>query len=381
MRKTLYITSWTDDVALLARQAEGFWEVSSLGDIADAPGEIASGRYDFLLFDIDLTGAYSLELLASICSMPAHPPVVILSREYCLIFLKAAISLGVRCYFTIPYDFKRVRERIERFLDEGSAVSSPGVCGAGDSGVIPLSGEVARSFIGTSRVSSRIRSEIAAVCACPDPVLITGETGSGKELVARIIHDNSLVFNGPYKAENVSCIPPTLAESVLFGSVRGGYTDALDAVGLIEASNGGSLFLDEIGELDLALQPKLLRVLEDGKVKPVGSVARRPVSFRLICATNRDLASLVATGKFRKDLFFRLDVLRIEIPPLRERPEDIPLLAAYRLAGCRKRLSPDALDKLTLYRWPGNVRQLFNCLSRAARSSRTDVIYPEQIRF
>lgn len=380
MLKVLYLTSRTDDVAYLARQAEAFWEVHSLRDTAAAPREISRVRYEFLLLDLDLTGANSLELLESISSMRGHPPVFILSREYCLFFLKAAMNLGVRGYFTIPYDFKCIKERIEALCADRDEPSAREDCCIGNAPTT-LSGEVAKSFIGESRVSLRLLADIAALCACPEPVLITGETGSGKDIVARIIHDNSLVSTGPYKAENVSCIPPSLAESLLFGTVRGAYTDAVESVGLIEAANGGSLFLDEIGDLDRSLQPKLLRVLEDGRVMRVGSVASRPVSFRLICATNRDLSSLVASGNFRQDLFFRLDVLRLEIPPLRERPDDIPLLAAHRLAGSRKRLSPDALDKLYRYRWPGNVRQLFNCLSRAVRTSRTDVIYPDQIRF
>lgn len=372
----------------LAHQAEGVWDVSSLRCLVETPRVIVGGRYDFLLFDIDLTGVNSLELLEEVCSVQGHAPVFILSRECCLSFLKETMFIGARDYFTIPFDFRRVRDRIDCLLadvydgfDERGGIYS-GSCGeAGVSGAVTLSGKLANSFIGLSKRSLQLRADIAAVCAYPEPVLITGETGTGKDIVAHIIHENSLVSKGPYKAENVSCIPPSLADSLLFGTVRGCYTDAVDSVGLIEAANGGTLFLDEIGMLDRALQPKLLRVLEDETVIRVGSTVGRAVSFRLICATNCDLGSLVSTGGFRKDLFYRIDVLRIAIPPLRERPEDIPLLASYRLAGCRKRLSSQALDKMYRYPWPGNVRQLFSCLSRAVRSSRTEVIYPDQIRF
>jgi transcriptional regulator with PAS, ATPase and Fis domain len=211
--------------------------------------------------------------------------------------------------------------------------------------------------------------------------LITGETGSGKELVAKMIHSYSTVSTGPYAILNSSCIPSTLAESILFGTLPGSYTGAVDVKGLFEEANHGSLFLDEIGELDSGLQAKFLRVLEDKQVSRLGSHLKKRVEFRLITATNRSLNQLVSAGLFREDLFYRLEVFRLETPPLRAHPEDIPLLSRGILEKNHKVLSNDAIDKLIGYSWPGNVRQLFHCLLRACASCDSDIIPPEKILF
>jgi transcriptional regulator with PAS, ATPase and Fis domain len=208
-----------------------------------------------------------------------------------------------------------------------------------------------------------------------------GESGTGKEVISRIIHENSPYSQGTLYSLNVSCIPESLAESELFGTVRGAYTDAEMSPGIFESATGGSVFLDEIGELSQPLQPKLLRVLEEKTVRPVGGRQAKPVSFRLICATNRDLYQAADRGTFRYDLLFRIDVLRVEIPPLRERLDDIPLLARHWLTRYRKDISKTAIERLCGYAWPGNVRELHACLSRAANDSRGDVIHPDSIRF
>jgi two-component system response regulator HydG len=205
------------------------------------------------------------------------------------------------------------------------------------------------------------------------PVLITGESGTGKELIARAIHENGNRAGRAFVRENCAAIPESLLESELFGYRRGAFTGALqDKKGLFEEGDGGCVFLDEIGEMSLNMQAKLMRVLQEGEIRPVGASATIHVDVRLISATNQDLRRLVAEGRFREDLFFRLNVVPIELPPLRERVEDIPILvetflrrAAERAGRPPKKLEPDALDCLVHHRWPGNIRELENEISRA----------------
>jgi serine/threonine-protein kinase PknK len=215
------------------------------------------------------------------------------------------------------------------------------------------------------------------------PVLVTGESGSGKELVARAIHRNGPRGTGPFVSENCSAIPEGLLESTLFGHVRGAFTGASRPhAGLFEIASGGTLFLDEIGEMSLAMQTKLLRVLEDGEVRPVGSERPRKVDVRIVAATHRDLSSMVDEGTFRRDLFYRLNVIRIDVPPLRARSGDVEILARHFIAKHARspaiRLSRSALDALSAYSWPGNVRQLENELRRALVLT-DGVISPEHL--
>ena len=219
------------------------------------------------------------------------------------------------------------------------------------------------------------------------PVLIEGESGTGKELIANAIHFNSNRRNQPIISENCGAITSTLLESELFGHVKGAFTGAIkEKKGLFELAHKGTLFLDEVGDMDLDMQKKLLRVLEEGEIRRVGGKDVIKVDVRLITATNKNLRELVLQGKFREDLFWRLNVIRIRIPPLRERKEDIPLLAEYFLdkiakerGGERKRLSAAALRKMLSYDWPGNVRELQHSLERAHLLARSSVIKEEDI--
>jgi transcriptional regulator with PAS, ATPase and Fis domain len=206
------------------------------------------------------------------------------------------------------------------------------------------------------------------------PVVIQGESGTGKELVARAIHANGARRDRPFVGENCAAIPETLLESTLFGYVRGAFTGAdHDTRGLFEIADGGTLFLDEVGEMSPAMQGKLLRVLQEGELRRVGSERTRKVDVRIVAATNRDLGRLVEEGKFRRDLFFRLNVAGVALPPLRERRDDIPLMVEHFLGKLAKRdgraqpkaIDPAALARLSAYRWPGNVRELENEITRA----------------
>ena len=239
-------------------------------------------------------------------------------------------------------------------------------------------------IVGKSAALMGARKRAAEYARTDFPVLITGESGSGKELLAKEIHQLSGRGAGPFLAQNCSCIPDTLLESELFGHEKGAFTGAVKSKqGLFEAANGGSIFLDEIGDMQLQLQAKILRVIQEGEIRPVGNVHPKKVDVRIISATNRDLRTEIARENFREDLFYRLNVLPLHVPALRERPEDIPLLLdhflgkeALRLGTARKTFSKSALDFLLKYEWPGNVRELENFIRHIIVITPGDLITP-----
>lgn len=247
-------------------------------------------------------------------------------------------------------------------------------------------------FVGDSPPMQRMCDEIVRIADQEVPVLITGESGTGKELVARALHGHSTRREGPMVTVNGAALPETLIESEMFGHVRGAFTDAgRDRTGLFQQAHGGTLFIDEIGEIPLSLQPKLLRAFEAGVVRPVGSDHDVPVDVRLVTATNRDLVAAVEEQRFREDLFFRINVVRIEVPALRFRGGDILRLAQHFLEQAAARsgqsitgLAPAVADRLLAYPWPGNVRELRNAMDRAVAMSRFDTVtlddLPEPIR-
>lgn len=230
-----------------------------------------------------------------------------------------------------------------------------------------------KQIVGQGRAMQAVFALLDKYIDADDPVLVTGESGTGKELIARAIHKNSRRGKAPFVSENCAALPEALLESELFGYVRGAFTGATgNKKGLLETASGGVLFLDEVGDMPLDLQKKLLRVLQEGEVRPLGSAETRKVDVRLICATNKNLEAMVRDGTFREDLYYRLAVLPVRLPPLRERKEDVPLLVKRvlgelpREGGQRLRISADALERLVAYNWPGNVRELQNELRRAA---------------
>jgi transcriptional regulator with GAF, ATPase, and Fis domain len=242
-------------------------------------------------------------------------------------------------------------------------------------------------IVGQSAGMLRVFQTLDRIIDTHVPVLVQGESGTGKELIARAIHYNGPRKAGPFVSVNCGAIPETLMESELFGHVRGAFTGATkDSEGLFAAADGGTLFFDEIGEMSTSMQTRLLRVLQEGEYRPLGATVDRRVDVRVLAATNRDLAREVASGGFREDLYYRLDVVSIRLPPLRERLEDIPLLCdhvleqfAGEMGGARKRLAPGALDVLLGHSWPGNVRELENVLKNAAILSRSDDLGPGDI--
>jgi two-component system response regulator HydG len=281
------------------------------------------------------------------------------------------MKLGASDYVTKPFhaqELKQLLERVARQLhlaDENRAQHDKGRGRRGLGGLVGTTPEMEKLF--------RI---IGKVASSTHPVLIQGESGTGKELVARAIH-----FSGPYRDKPfipVDCgaLVPTLVESELFGYVRGAFTGAVRSKeGLLAIADGGTVFLDEIGELPVDLQAKLLRALQEKEIRPVGSNRSVPISVRIVAATNRDLDAAVQHGSFRKDLYFRLNVVNLRIPPLRERKQDIPVLVEHfldrmsRSTGVERTLSEEAMERILAYDWPGNVRELENSLERASALS------------
>jgi DNA-binding NtrC family response regulator len=241
-------------------------------------------------------------------------------------------------------------------------------------------------IIAYSAQMRRVLDLVVRVAPTDATVLIRGESGSGKELIAKAVHHASARAHGPFVAVNCGAIPETLLESELFGHVKGAFTGATGArQGLFEEAHGGTLFLDEIGEMTPSLQVKLLRTLQDGEIRPVGATQPITVDVRVLAATHRDLELMIQEGTFREDLFYRLNVIALMLPPLRERREDIPVLAQHFLdrhgskLGRQRRLSSDALDRLLAYPWPGNVRELENAMERTAILSRGETVGSEDL--
>ncbi|MCA9688562.1 MAG: sigma-54-dependent Fis family transcriptional regulator, partial [Myxococcales bacterium] len=318
-----------------------------------------------------------------------HPqlPVVVLTGQQTMEAAIGALRAGASDFVTKPVDFVELQHRIERALRQRDLELE----------VRRLRQEATRppgaiNMIGESAVMRGVFERVARVATSDVRVLISGESGVGKELVARAIHEQSPRADGPFVALNCAAVPTNLLESELFGHARGAFTDARRARdGLFLQAQGGTLLLDEIGEMPAAMQPKLLRALQERTIRPVGGDRHVRYDARIITATNRDLEAEVAHGRFREDLYYRINVVGISVPPLRARDADISLLAEHFLQRCaarsgapRKRLSPAAASRLRSYEWPGNVRELENTIERAVALSVGDAIeiddLPDRLR-
>ena len=322
---------------------------------------------DILLTDLKLPQANGVELLKLVHDRHPDVTVVVLTQYGTIESAVEVTRMGAIDYVTKPFRIEELRSRLERVahavelqhenrLLREQLRTRPGFGG----------------LIGVSMKMQRVYKMMEKVSQHEYPVLILGESGTGKELVARSIHFSGPRRDRPFAPVDCSALVPTLIESELFGYVRGAFTGAMQAKqGLLEAAQGGTLFLDEIGDMPVDLQAKLLRALQEREVKPVGSTERRPINVRIIAATNRDLESAIRSGTFRQDLYFRLNVVQVKLPPLRDRKSDIPLLVTAFLEkfsdprGPVRTISEDAMRRLIAYDWPGNVRELENAIERA----------------
>jgi DNA-binding NtrC family response regulator len=344
----------------------------SVQDPDSALAKIRQDVFDLLISDINLNAPQSgIDLLRRFTAEQGSP-VVLISGFGTLETAIDAVRAGAFDYISKPFDIADVKRIVDRAIEQRARKRDfPAEMPAGSPG----------SFIGRTAPMLEVYKQIAHGADSSAPVLIVGESGVGKELVARAIHDHSPRARDPFVAINCGAIADTLLESELFGHQRGAFTGAVaDHKGVFEQAGKGTVLLDEIGDTTPALQVRLLRVLEEGEVRPVGATRSLKVAPRVIAATNVPLEQAVAEDRFRPDLYYRLSVIVIRVPPLRERRADIPLLigsfleAAWARAGKKPVLSADALDALMRHAWPGNVRELRNTIERIVVSSRGSVI-------
>jgi len=334
----------------------------------DAVGRLAEKRYDLVIADLKMPEMSGLELLDRARAQHDDLPVIVMTAFASVDTAIEALKKGATDYITKPFKIDEIKLAIRQALETFDLKR--------ENQSLKARLEEALSFdriLGTDARIDEVKRTAAQAALSDTTILIRGESGTGKDLLAQAIHQHSPRREHPYIAVNCAALPETLLESELFGHVKGSFTGAIrDHEGLLRAAEGGTLLLDEIAEITPAIQVKLLRVLEDKKVTPIGSTAGRTVDVRLIAATNSDLEAAVAARRFRTDLYYRLNVIQIHLPPLRERVDDIELLsnhfvqASCERAGCPvKRLSTEALILLTKYNWPGNVRELQNVIERA----------------
>jgi two-component system, NtrC family, response regulator AtoC len=329
---------------------------------------LESEAFDALVLDLRMPKLDGLAVLAWLQDAGPSVPTIVISAYGDVRDAVEAMKRGARDYLVKPFDPEELLMRLRRIFSE-SALAAQAETGRR----AMATGDGESGWIGDSEKMRGVRSLVEKVAPTPSTVLITGESGTGKEVVARLLHSFSANPGGPFVAINIGGIPDTLLESELFGYEKGAFTGATDRKkGMMELAASGTLFLDEIGDMPMLLQVKLLRVLQDKKVQRLGSTQSLPINARIVAATNKDLEKLVRDGSFREDLYYRLNVIRIEVPPLRERREDIPRLAGYfverlnRERGRKVRgFEPDSLARLQAYAFPGNVRELENRIERA----------------
>ena len=359
---------------------EGF-SVLTLGESLEASRILKKEEFDVLITDLKMKGLKGLDLLEEAKKVASLTPVIIITAFGTIESAIQAMKMGAYDYITKPFQMDEIVLTVKKALENRLLKKE----------VVRLKKEVEERYhfqqlIGKSPAMQKIYDLIERIRDSSSNVLITGESGTGKELVARAIHYTGSRKEGPFTAVNCAAIPETLLESELFGYKRGAFTDAkIDKKGVIFEANAGTLFLDEVTEMPPILQAKLLRVIEERKVRPLGDTNSYPVDGRIISASNRDVKELIQQGRFREDLYYRLKVIDIELPPLRERREDIPMLVQHfvnRLSHEPKKISgvsEDALKILMNYSWPGNVRELENVIQRAIILGRDKIILPEDL--
>jgi two-component system response regulator PilR (NtrC family) len=349
-------------------------ETRTASDLASARRLLAAQHFDLCLTDMRLPDGDGLDLVAWIQANCATTPVAVITAHGNVESAVRALKLGAFDFVSKPLDLGVLRKLVGTAIRLGSI---------GDNTV-----QRGPSLLGSSPTMQQLREMIGRVARSQAPVYIYGESGTGKELVARLIHQSGARAEGPFVPVNCGAIPTELMESELFGHKRGSFTGAVaDKKGLIQGAEGGTLFLDEVADLPLHMQVKLLRVVQEKTVRPVGETREERVDVRILSATHRNLAELVATGRFREDLFYRINVIELRVPSLRERREDIPDLAATILERLSRRMkidppqiSPEALQALQAYAFPGNVRELENIIERALTLTTSGVITLEHVK-
>jgi DNA-binding NtrC family response regulator len=347
---------------------------------ADAALALAAEQdFDVVLSDVRMPGLSGVELVGQLRRLRPATPVVLMTAFGSIDSAVEAMRSGAFDYLTKPFEPDAVILAVERALEHRALQQE-------NEQLRRAVGQSASlgDLVGKSPAMREIFALIKRIAHSRSSVLITGESGTGKEVVARAIHFHGDRSEKPFVPINCTAIPEGLLESELFGHVRGAFTGAhASKRGLFEKADGGTLFLDEIGDMGLALQGKLLRVLQDREIRPVGGTQSLRVDVRIIAATNKDLEAEIAAGRFREDLFYRLNVIPLHIPPLRERPEDVPALVEGFLRrhaeGRRRFLSPEAIERLLAHPWRGNARELENVIERALALSDAETLGPDDV--
>ena len=351
------------------------YSVAAEGDGDEAVAQVHERPFDLILMDIRMAKVSGLAALAEIKAFNPAIPVVIMTAYASVETAKEALKKGAYDYLTKPLDFDELRLIMERAMEHRHLKEENRRLRESLGIRFDL-----RSLIGRSRAMTALLETVAQVAPSEATVMITGESGTGKEMIAGAIHYNSLRRDGPFVKINCAAITETLLESELFGHEKGSFTGAdRRKEGKFRQAEGGSIFLDEVSEMSLGMQVKLLRVLQERELTRVGGDEVIRVNVRVIAATNRNLLQDIAAGRFREDLYYRLNVVTLQLPPLRERREDIPLLAQHFLdhfteinRKAIKGFTPQAMDRLLRYDWPGNVRELMNAVERGVVLSRSE---------
>jgi two-component system response regulator PilR (NtrC family) len=349
-------------------------EPRTADNVAGAQKLLRAEKFDLCLTDMRMPDGSGLDLVEWMQTHAPEVPVAVITAHGNVESAVKALKLGAFDFVSKPLDLADLRKLVNAAIKVSEQKSAQTMN--------------APRLLGQSQPMQQLREMIAKVARSQAPVHIFGESGTGKELVAQLIHDSGPRREGPFVPVNCGAIPTELMESELFGHKRGSFTGAVaDKKGMIQAAEGGTLFLDEVADLPLHMQVKLLRVIQEKTVRPIGEQRETPVDVRILSATHRNLSALVAEGAFREDLFYRVNVIELRVPALRERPEDIEELAttvlrrlARRMQTEEPRISPAAMDALNRYSFPGNVRELENILERALALSAAGVIQPGDLQ-
>ncbi len=358
------------------------WLVEEAGDIEEARRAFDRFRPDAVVLDYSLPDGTALDLLGGFKRQEPDVPVLVLTGHSEIELAVATIKAGADQFLTKPVELTTLRTLVARTLEERRSTrrDRAGSRREGRSELDP--------FVGISNVTRALEREATVAADADSPLLLLGETGSGKGVLARWLHAHGRRARESFVDLNCAGLSRELLDSELFGHVRGAFTGAVQAKsGLFEIADRGTIFLDEIGDIDPGVQPKILKVVEDKRFRRLGDTAERRVDVRLVAATHRDLGAAVRSGAFRADLFYRLNTLTLRLPPLRERTEDLPALAEAILVRLRvetgraSELAPDALEALRRYDWPGNIRELRNVLERATLFARDGVVTAAALRF
>jgi len=366
------------DMLKILFEKEGF-EAETAENGEEALRLVSEKVYDLVLSDIRMGKVSGLDLLREIKNQSNPPQVVLMTAYASTETAVEALKLGAVDYIIKPFDVNELLHRVKNAIEKKSLLEEN----------IELRAELSKEegfegIIGNNQKMLEIYSLIQRIAPTNSTVLIQGESGTGKELIAKAIHYNSLRKNKPFISINCGGLPETLLESELFGYIKGAFTGAYASKrGLFDVAEGGSLFLDEIGDMTPLMQTKLLRAIQERKIRPVGSTSEHSIDVRLITATNKDLLALVKESSFREDLYYRINVIKIEVPPLRERKDDIPILLQHfiekysqMLRKAEPQISKEAVKILEEYNWPGNVRELENVVERALALDQNGVFEP-----